>query len=157
MNRRSVFLAPLSVLATAPLAADPANGDPRLEKLFAMFVAPCCWRENLITHHSPTADEMRAEIRQRIAAGATDEEIKSAYLEKYSMRILAVPDGGRGSLLTWTPVVVAAAGLGVVTMLVRRMATAAPRPDMAGEVMDLPDVEWEWDTPAPGTKRGERE
>lgn len=152
MNRRRVFLMPLGALAPVRLLANPANGDPRLQKLFATFVAPCCWRENLITHHSPAADEMRADIRRRIEAGATDSESKNSYLQQYSTRIPAVPDGTRGRLLTCTPVIASAAGLASVTLLVRRMKSMPHPPAPSGE---LPDLLWEWDTPEPASKQGE--
>jgi cytochrome c-type biogenesis protein CcmH/NrfF len=140
MKRRAVFLLPM---AAACLLADPANGDPRLEKLFARFIAPCCWQGNLLVHNSPQADELRADIRRRVAEGETDEQIKAAYLEKYSMRILAVPDGSRGQWLTWTPVAFGVAGAGFLGWLLRRMVKA-PAP-VGAVVGELPDFDWEED------------
>jgi cytochrome c-type biogenesis protein CcmH/NrfF len=107
------------------LRANPANGDPRLEKLFPQFIAPCCWRENLLAHHSPKSDEMRAEIKRLVAEGRSDGEVKAVFIEQYSIRILALPEGARGRWLAWTPVVAALAGLGVVLLTIRRMSADA--------------------------------
>ena len=97
-----------------------ANGDPRLEKIFAQFIAPCCWRENLSAHHSPTADELRAQIIGMIAAGPSDGEIRSGIVEQDSIRILSLPDGARGKWLGWTPWLVALGGLFAVVAVIRR-------------------------------------
>jgi cytochrome c-type biogenesis protein CcmH len=114
MDRRLFLLSP------ALLMADPAGGDPRLEKLFAKFIAPCCWRENLMAHQSPEADKMRQRIRGMVAEGKTDEEIKQTFLSEYSLRILSEPEGGRGRWLSWTPQATAVAGGAFVTWYIRR-------------------------------------
>lgn len=121
------------------VTANYANGDRRLEQLFSSFIAPCCWRENLSTHASPTADELRAEIRKRVAAGNTDEQIKAAFLSRYSTRILAMPEGAKAQWLNWTPWVLASAGAAAVaTMLSRARHTAPGQPSLP----ELPDSEW---------------
>lgn len=116
-------LAPIVALLTwaaTALQANPANGDPRLEKLYSQFISPCCWRENLLAHHSPKADELRAAIVRLVAEGRSDEQIKAVFIEEYSIRILALPEGVRGQWLLWTPWLVALAGLGVVTAVIKR-------------------------------------
>jgi len=48
------MLLAFAILGTVGKAlANAANGDPRLERLFSKFMAPCCWRENLLSHSSP--------------------------------------------------------------------------------------------------------
>jgi cytochrome c-type biogenesis protein CcmH/NrfF len=118
----------LLCLALSSLRANPANGDPRLEKLFPQFIAPCCWRENLLAHHSPKADEMRSEIKRLVDKGRSDEEVKAAFIEQYSIRILALPEGARGRWLAWTPVLAAFAGLGVVLVTIRRWSAQQGSP-----------------------------
>ena len=136
MRRRAVFTLPLA------LAANPANGDPRKEKLFAMFIAPCCWRENLLAHHSPKADQLRAEINKFIEQGRTDEQIRQTLITQYTTRILAVPDGEKGQWLSWTPPAAAAAGLAILAIFIKRSirppAPASPQTNLP----DLPDSDW---------------
>ncbi|OYW12345.1 MAG: hypothetical protein B7X34_01990, partial [Acidobacteriia bacterium 12-62-4] len=99
------------LLGTAlPAAANLANGDPRLEKLYTSYIAPCCWRENLMVHHSPKADELRASIAAAVKAGKTDEEIRAGLVGEYTIRILALPEGAKGQWLWWTPIAASAAG-----------------------------------------------
>lgn len=144
MHRRSAFALPLILAIRGNLCANPANGDPRKEKLFAMFIAPCCWRENLLVHHSPKADEMRAEIAKLIAGGRTDDEIKRIVVDQYSVRILATPEGAQGQWLSWTPVAAVCAGIGAVSLFLLRslrVAASAPAGPAIGPLPDLADDE----------------
>ena len=145
MSKRALHSLLLLFLAALILNANPANGDPRLEKLYAQFISPCCWKENLLAHHSPTADELRAEIKQHIAAGKTDDEIKEAFVAKYSMRILSLPEGVRGQWLAWTPIAAIAAGLCVLLLAIRRLRRQ-PMIEPALKTANLPDVDFDWDS-----------
>jgi len=148
MHRRGVFALPLLLAVRASLRADAANGDPRKEKLFGMFIAPCCWRENLRVHHSPKADELRAEITSLIAAGKTDDQIRQTLVTAYSRRILALPDGASGEWLRWTPAAAVLAGLGAVVYFIRRSLAArkaAPvqtPPPGEEKLPPVPESEW---------------
>jgi cytochrome c-type biogenesis protein CcmH/NrfF len=140
MNRRAIFV----LLAIAIAAwANPANGDPRKERLYSMFIAPCCWRENLLAHHSPKADDLRREIDALVAAGRSDEEIKTDFVGRYSLRILALPEGARGQFLAWATPVVLLFGACAVVLFIRRSVritpTTAARP---GPLPDIPESEW---------------
>ena len=136
MRRRAVFTLPLA------LAANPANGDPRKEKLFAMFIAPCCWRENLLAHHSPKADELRAEINKFIEQGRTDEQIRQTLITQYTTRILAVPEGEKGQWLSWTPPAAAVAGLAILAIFIKRSIRPPAPPAPGTNLPDLPDSDW---------------
>lgn len=129
--RRYLPLAGMLAAARA-LRADRANGNPRLEKLYGTFIAPCCWRENLRTHDSPKADEMRAEIQQFIAQGLSDQAISAKYVAKYTRRVLSMPEGQAGQLLQvmpWAAAVAGAAGLGwMVKRSVERQKQVAATP-----------------------------
>jgi cytochrome c-type biogenesis protein CcmH/NrfF len=145
MRRRSVFAFPWLAAAwlARPLCANPANGDPRKEKLFSMFIAPCCWRQNLLAHASPEAKQLRAEITQWIDEGRSDGAIKQELLQRYTARILAMPEGARGQWLSWSPVVATAAGAVLVAATIGRSIRSAPVTPPPGEKLpDLPDTEW---------------
>ena len=125
IGRRSIFTAllPLALLLhsfSLLCAANPANSDARLETLYPQFIAPCCWRENLLVHHSPKAEELRAEIKQLADSGKSDEEIRREIVDRYSLRILSEPEGVRGQWLSWTPVAAGLTGLAAVAFVIRR-------------------------------------
>ncbi len=138
MRRRDLYL----LLGTAlPALANLANDDPRLEKLYSTYIAPCCWRENLMVHHSPKADELRASIAAAVKAGKSDEEIRAGLVGEYTIRIVALPEGAKGHWLWWTPVAAGAAGLAALAVALRRMKRKEPEP-VPPDLPDLPDTEW---------------
>ena len=141
-GRRSfLFLAAMGIGVPAAVA-NLANGDPRLEKLFSMFIAPCCWRENLLVHSSPTADELRADIRKKVEAGLSDDQIKRSFLSRYSTRILAMPEGIKAQWLNWTPWLLSAGGLVALSGIVWR-SVHREKPNLApANLPELPEEEW---------------
>jgi cytochrome c-type biogenesis protein CcmH/NrfF len=139
MKRRE-WLRVLPALGLAAVArGDMAGNDPRLRQLFGKFIAPCCWRENLLVHHSPKADELRAEIRRWVAAGWTDERIQGELVRTYSKRILSLPEGTQGQALWWAPWIVAAGGVAAVVMVIQRSLRRQPA-EGAGELATVPEV-----------------
>lgn len=137
LTRRQMALLPL---AAGAVRADLANGDPRLEKLYGSFIAPCCWRANLRTHQSPKADELRADIQRLIAEGRSDDEIKAQFIDRYTRRILALPEGATGDLLSWMPWAAATAGLGAIGVFLHRSTAQQPAPAPPGELPELPEL-----------------
>ncbi len=108
---------------------NPAGGDPRLERLFSSYMAPCCWQGNLLQHDSPKAEQLRAEIRQMLAQGKSDDDIKAVLVAEYSRRILALPEGPAGDLLWWIPWLVLLLGVVAVAITIRRLRSGtAPIP-----------------------------
>jgi cytochrome c-type biogenesis protein CcmH len=145
MPRKAFPLIALVLLSPLVLVASRANGDPRLEKLYGQFIAPCCWAETLLVHSSPLADQMRSEIARWVAEGRTDEQIKAVYVERYSTRVLSMPEGASFEWLVWTPLAALAAGLGIALLAIRRLRRA-PAAAVAQESMPLPDIDqldWE--------------
>lgn len=143
MKTGHLVLIPL-FLAIAQIASAGYGADnPRLERLYGTFISPCCWRENLILHNSPIADELRAQIVAMIHVGRSDDEIKSAFIEKYNKRILALPEGSRRLWLFWTPVFAVAAGLMIVLLFLRRSKFGHGVQVWAGS--PLVDLDDNWD------------
>jgi cytochrome c-type biogenesis protein CcmH len=71
---------------------------------------------------------MRAEIEQRLAAGASDDEVRAFFVARYGEWVLLEPTREGLNLLPWLfPVVAVAAGLAVWLTAVRR----SPRPESA--------------------------
>jgi cytochrome c-type biogenesis protein CcmH len=125
--RRILFTTTVLLLVLVSNAsAGYGSGDDRLESLYATFVAPCCWRDNLAIHQSARADELRDRIKDMVDAGRSDEQIKAAMVQEFGRRILVVPEGsGRGWLFR-TPWFLAVAGLAIVVVFLRRMRHRAP-------------------------------
>ncbi len=120
-----LWAALMITLVAAPAAiAGYGMGNERLDTLYDTFVAPCCWRENLNTHDSPTTATLRQRIADMVEAGRSDDEIKMALTQEYGKRILIVPEGSARLWLFRAPWLLAVIGLGVVGLVLRRMRHA---------------------------------
>lgn len=104
-NRRviralAVLVAAL-VLAPAAYACD---GHPSQAKLEGEVMCPVCGT-TLDQSESPAAQQIKSVIRQRIAAGDSDCQIKDRLVANYGESILAAPrKHGFGLLAWWLPI-----------------------------------------------------
>lgn len=81
----------LLALALAPAAAaapEPKTTLPAIEKQVMCVVC----RTPLATANGPQAEAQRRQVRQLIAAGLTEQQIKDELVAEYGTRVLALPD-----------------------------------------------------------------
>ncbi len=120
------------------LAAGPALADTPLDKearaIDAMLIAPCCFSQQVSVHQSAAAEEVRRDVRERLAAGETREKILDAYVARYGARILATPPPeGLNLVLYITPVAVLIGSVGLMAFVIRRFSAVAPaEPEQPG-------------------------
>jgi cytochrome c-type biogenesis protein CcmH len=117
--------------AASPQAAVP-NPETEARAIEAMLIAPCCFSQQVSVHASPAADEVRRDVRARLAAGETRRQILDGYVARYGKRILAVPPPtGFDATLYVTPAVVflasAVLGLLAIRRFTRRTSTEPAR------------------------------
>ena len=118
----------------------------RARSIEEKLVAVCCFRQALAEHQSERADAMRNEIRSKLAAGATDEEIVSYFVSKYGERVLVAPEARGFNVLAYImPAVAVVAGLMIILVFVRHArkeepAIAAPAPAEGPSAAD-PDAD----------------
>lgn len=62
-------------------------------QLEGQIMAPCCWTQTIDIHGSEIANALRREIRTRLRAGDTVDQIRDDLVSRYGPRILAVPPG----------------------------------------------------------------
>ena len=104
----------LAVIAACLIAGAAAAADPpRASDLEAELVCPTC-ATTLDQSSSPIAERMKLHIRQRIAAGDSEQEIKDALVAEFGPAVLARPLAG------------AAAAIVAVAVLVRGWSRRAP-------------------------------
>jgi cytochrome c-type biogenesis protein CcmH len=124
MSLNSGFLVAV-LLATAPQPA--ANVDILAREIESALIAPCCFRQQVSVHSSPAADEVRHDVRTRLAAGQTRAQILDAYVAQYGKRILAEPPAeGVGVALQIVPVVMAVIGVVLLVLVVRHLTSRRP-------------------------------
>ncbi len=115
----------LGLGAGAAAAAEP----PRAADLEAELVCPVC-ETTLDQSNAPVAENMKLYIRQRIAAGDTEDEIKDALVDQFGPGVLARPPGGGFGLLAWLlPLAALAGGAIAAAVLVRSWSRGRASPD----------------------------
>ena len=109
----AVLIACALVATSAALAADP----PSAADLEAELVCPTC-KTTLDQSNAPIAQRMKQVIRERIAAGDTEQQIKDALVAQFGETVLANPSTSGFGLLAWLlplgVVVVGAIGVGLL-------------------------------------------
>jgi cytochrome c-type biogenesis protein CcmH len=110
-------------LAALALAAPAVASEqhPTLAELEGQLMCPICEGETLAQSDSPAAQQIKAEIRTRIAAGDTRSEIKRRLVGEWGKRILAAPPREGFDLLAWVlPIVGVLGGAVVIGLLAWR-------------------------------------
>lgn len=145
MTRRGVPLALLGGLLLAQALTGETTSDPSVRRIQARFVAPCCWQDNLATHNSGAAEEMRAEIAAMAAAGKTESEIVDYYVLQYGERILREPRGKKSTVLLVVPILaLAAGGAWLARYLARARARRPPSGPQAASGPPTTDDDLDW-------------
>jgi cytochrome c-type biogenesis protein CcmH len=90
-------------------------------------------------HQSPAADEIRKDVRVRLARGESHQQILDDYVVQFGTRILAEPPAqGFNRFLYLLPPIMLFAGAGIVVVLVRRFAARGAAERGAGATAPVP-------------------
>ena len=126
-----------AVFCLAGAAADPADQlktpaqEARARTLFREIRCVVCQSESIDESDADIARDLRQLVRRRVAAGASDTDIKAYLVSRYGEFILLRPRFSPGNAALWlTPFLVVVIGAGVV--LVRR-GPAPPESDELSE------------------------
>lgn len=105
------------VAAALALGLRPTAGSgtlsARAEGIEAGLRCPVCQGLSVKDSDSPTARDIRADIRRRVADGQTAGDIRQAYADRYGQWILLRPRSSGFGALVWAVPVAALAGGGV--------------------------------------------
>ncbi|HUL04293.1 MAG TPA: cytochrome c-type biogenesis protein CcmH [Gemmatimonadales bacterium] len=131
----------LSVAAAAARAQSPLDSagaptrDPRFEAtvrdVAASLRCPVCQNNSVEDSPSLLAQDMKKEIRARLAAGETPDQVRSYFVSRYGEWVLTKPRAAGMNLSVWLlPLVALLGGALVVWTAVRRWVRQgdAPRP-----------------------------
>jgi len=124
----------LAVAALAALGAAPPGQtvtEDQVREVAANLRCVVCQSLSVADSPSETANQMRAIVRERLAAGETPEQVTAYFVEKYGTWILLAPPRRGFDLLVWVvPFMALALGLGLAILAMRRWrrrsAAAAP-------------------------------
>ena len=135
-------VAAVALLAVVVLAAGAqtaaAVSEETVHEVAAHLRCVVCQSLSVADSPSETAHQMKAIIRERLAAGESPEQVKAYFVERYGTWILLSPPRQGFNLVVWVvPFAGLGAGLVLVLVLVRRWshrpapAAEGPRPDAA--------------------------
>lgn len=102
-----VALAALAIGAVD--AGSPQTDGERVSELAATIRCPQCRGQSVAESNVTIAREIRADIRVRVEAGESDDQIRQVYIDRYGQSIVLTPDGTGFTGLVWVIPVVAAA------------------------------------------------
>ena len=124
MTRRILLLTGLAMVAVAALGAAPSGRtvtEDQVRDVAANLRCVVCQSLSVADSPSETANQMRAIVRERLAAGETPEQVTAYFVEKYGTWILLAPPRRGFDLLVWVvPFVGLALGLVLVGLAMRR-------------------------------------
>ena len=126
------YVAMLIAAAATVVLADPAQ-EARARVLEAEIRCVQCENEPIAQSTADIAADMRALVRERIAAGESDDEIRSFFRERYGDFVLFRPPWDARTWALWAAPLILV-GLGLVALLAtRRPGPGAPLTPEEGE------------------------
>jgi cytochrome c-type biogenesis protein CcmH len=112
----------VSGLAVLVVRSQPSDSpEARAHRLERELACPQCNGESVANGNSAEARAIRQDIRDRIAGGQSDGEIRQAYVDVYGERIVLNPPSDGLGIVAWAvPVVALVVGAGGIAMALRR-------------------------------------
>jgi len=117
MSRLRAAAAAICAVLCMAAAIDPAErlSDPhqeaRARTLFREFRCVVCQNESIDDSDADLAQDLRRIVRQQVAAGRTDSQIKTFLVDRYGEFILLEPRISIGNAMLWlTPVLIVLTG-----------------------------------------------
>src|SRR3990172_4642812 len=139
-----------SLLAVATVHAQEGMGyvptDDEVNRIAKQLYCPVCHNTPLDVCETKACQDWRAQIRDQLAAGWSEQAILDYFVTQYGERVLAEPQRGGFTSLVWIlPMIVAGVGLAGVAEVVRRWkgspSRAGPAPNPGGETLPQVDPE----------------
>ena len=133
MKRRLAALFACLMLLTPAHAVEPgeALADPALEArardLSVDLRCLVCQNQSIDDSHAPLAKDLRLLVRERLAAGDSDDQVRTYLVQRYGDFVLLKPPLRIGTLLLWGAplMVLLAGGFGLLLASRRRVSVAA--------------------------------
>lgn len=121
----SLLLAVTLVAVTTPFvlaeeAEDYGIVDKTARQLYIELMSPYCPGLSLAACQSGAAAQLRVQIRERLAAGETKDEIVASLVDEFGEQILAAPKNeGFGRAAWLAPIVASLIGIAIVVVFLR--------------------------------------
>ena len=118
----AVFLLVSAAVGACTEASSQDDLERRAQRLDRTLICPLCPSETIDQSQVLLAAQMRATVRERLAEGYSEEEIRQYFVDRYGERVLAAPPKEGFNLVAWAipPVIVIGSFL-VLVWVVREM------------------------------------
>ena len=120
------LLALATILAVLWLGVPAPSAEARADALAAELRCPDCQGLSVADSQTPAAREIRRQVADLVAAGASDDEVRAHFVDRYGEWILLAPSAPALWLL---PLLIVAAGAAALVAWLRRGAPAAVAPE----------------------------
>lgn len=95
--------------------------DERVNQLASELRCLVCQNQTVADSHAPLAVQLKQEVRQQLAAGASADEVRDFMVQRYGDFVLYRPPVKAGTLALWLgPVVILSSGLIALALVLRR-------------------------------------
>ena len=108
--------------------AGPPTEDQRVRRITSVVRCPTCQGLSAAQSDAPAARSIDDEVRRRVQAGETDDQIKGYLVSRYGDDILLQPEAEGVGLLVWALPLVATTTAVTALVLVLRRRRAGPAP-----------------------------
>ena len=121
-----MLLTPAHAVEPGEALADPAL-EARARDLSADLRCLVCQNQSIDDSHAPLAKDLRLLVRERLAAGDSDDQVRNYLVQRYGDFVLLKPPLRIGTLLLWGAplMVLLAGGFGLLRASRRRSASMA--------------------------------
>jgi cytochrome c-type biogenesis protein CcmH len=137
---RAVLVLTVALLSFPVLAYDPgaelkdAAQEQQARELFRELRCMVCQNQSIDDSDAPLAKDLRTLVRERVAAGESNGQIKEFLVVRYGNFVLLKPPLVGETLLLWaTPVAILLTGGAVALLAMRRRKTVAPAAPLSAE------------------------
>lgn len=132
----TLLAAMVVVMLAACISENDLTPEQRAYKLDSELMCPVCDGQTLDQSHAQLAEDMKVIVREKIAAGESNSEIRDYFVARYGEVVLAAPEASGFNLLVWLmPAVIAGGGaLAVIWVLKNMRQNSSASPESAGPV-----------------------
>jgi cytochrome c-type biogenesis protein CcmH len=147
-SRRRLFIILITILASLFLvstasaqdAGPDAPTDNDVNRIAKQLYCPVCPNTPLDVCETKACQDWRAQIRDQLAQGWSDQQIIDYFVAQYGERVLAEPRRKGFTSLVWLlPVIAVLLGLGIVYELLRSWRAGKPEPAPVQATPQIPE------------------
>ena len=135
-----VVFASLAIISVA-FAQNNVPTDNDVLRVAKQLYCPVCPNTPLDVCETKACEDWRAQIRDQLSEGWTDQQIIDYFVAQYGQRVLAEPQRkGFTSLVWFLPLLVVLVGMGIVYEILRNWRKQKPAPVPAAPIPMIPDA-----------------